>query len=107
MPGSLAVAGLIAAAHSVRLAIVIPLCALCLVIVLLMPIASFQGRWHVPAYCASALLALAFGLIVGKIAEAQIPGSFPGVSLSIVFFLAIAAFFGSVLAVFFHRQRDG
>jgi hypothetical protein len=107
MPSSIAVVSLIAMVYSVRLAIVIPLLAACLVIVLLVPSASFQGRLHIPAYCGFALLALTFGLIVGKIAGAQIPGSFPGVSLSIVFFLAMAACLGSILAIFVYRQREG
>ena len=107
MPSSVAVVGLIAVVYSVHLAILIPLLAACLGIVLLVPIASFQGRLHIPAYCGFALLALIFGVIVGKIAAAQIPGSFPGVSLSIVFFLAMAACLGSILAIFVYRQREG
>lgn len=107
MPSSIAVVSLIAVVYSVRLAIVIPLLAACFVIVLLLPIASFQGRLHIPAYCGFALLTLTFGVIVGKIAGAQISGSFPGVSLSIVFFLAMAACLGSILAIFVYRQREG
>jgi hypothetical protein len=106
MLASIAAVSLIALAYSVRSAILIPLAAACFAIVLLVPIRAFQGMLHIPAYCGSALLALAFGLIVGKIASMQIPGSFLGVALSILFFLAMAACLGSVLAIFVYRQRE-
>ncbi|MGA7222432.1 MAG: hypothetical protein WB621_01140 [Candidatus Acidiferrales bacterium] len=107
MLASLAAVSLIMLAHSVHLAILIPLVAACFAIVLLVPIAAFQGMLHMPAYCGFALLAFTFALIVGKIAGAQIPGSFLGVGLSIVFSLAMAACFGSILAIFVYRQREG
>lgn len=106
MFGSLAGVSLIMLAYSVHPAILIPLVAACFAIVLIVPIGAFQGTLHVPAYCGFALLALAFGLIVGKIAGMQIPGSLPGVGLSIVFFLAMAAFLGSILAIFVYRQPE-
>ncbi|MFZ0582545.1 MAG: hypothetical protein WAN72_11540 [Candidatus Acidiferrales bacterium] len=107
MLASHAAVSLIMLAYSVHPAILIPLVAACFVIVLFVPIAAFQGALHIPAYCGFALVAFAFGLIVGKVAGAQIPGSFLGVGLSIVFFLAMAACLGSILAIFVYRQREG
>jgi hypothetical protein len=107
MLASLAVISLVMLAYSVHPAILIPLVAACVAIVLLVPIGAFEGTLHVTAYCGFALLAFAFGLIVGKIAGTQIPGSLPGVVLSIVFFLAMAACLGSILAIFVYRQREG
>ncbi|MGA7187973.1 MAG: hypothetical protein WBY66_05710 [Candidatus Acidiferrales bacterium] len=107
MLASHAAVSLIMLAYSVHPAILIPLVAACFVIVLFVPIAAFQGMLHIPAYCGFALVAFAFGLIVGKVAGAQIPGSFLGVGLSIVFFLAMAACLGSILAIFVYRQREG
>jgi hypothetical protein len=106
MFGSLAAVSLIMLAYSVHPAILIPLVAACVAIVLLVPIGAFRGTLHVPAYCGFALLAFAFGLIVGKIAGTQTPGSFPGVGLSIVFFLAMATCLGSILAIFVYRQPE-
>jgi hypothetical protein len=107
MLASLAAVSLIMLAYSVHSAILIPLAAGCLAIVLLVPIGAFRGVLHIPAYCGFALLAFAFGLIVGNVAGTQIPGSFLGVGLSIVFFLAMAACLGSILAIFVYRQRKG
>jgi hypothetical protein len=107
MLASLTAISLIMLAYSVHPAILIPLVAACFAIVLLVPIGAFQGMLHIPAYCGLALLAFAFGLIVGKVAGTQIPGSFLGVALSIVFFLAMAASLGSILAIFVYRQRQG
>lgn len=106
MPASLSAANLIAIVYAANLTILIPLLIACFAIVLAVPIAAFQGRLHVPAYCGFALLALIFGLIAGKIGGAQVPGSLPGVCFSIVFFLAMAACLGSILAIFFYRQPD-
>lgn len=97
---------LIAAAESVRLAILIPLAISCFVIALLGPIAAFRGVLHIPAYCGFALFFLVFGLVVGKLAGLQIRGSLSGVCLSIAFFLTMAACLGSVLAIFFYRQPE-
>jgi hypothetical protein len=104
MSASLSAVNLMAFAYAANLTILIPLLIACFAIVLVVPIAAFQGMLHVPAYCGFALLALTLGLIVGKIGEAQVPGSLPGVCLSIMFFLAMAACLGSVLAIFFYRQ---
>jgi hypothetical protein len=106
MSASLSAVNLIAIAYAANLAILIPLLIACFAIVLVVPIAAFQGMFHVPAYCGFALLALTFGLIAGKIGGAQVPGSLPGVCLSIVFFLAMAACLGSILAIFFYRQPE-
>ncbi|MGC2280703.1 MAG: hypothetical protein WA603_11845 [Candidatus Acidiferrales bacterium] len=106
MLASLAAVSLIMLAHSVHLAILIPLVAACSAIVLLVPIGAFHGMLHIPAYCGFALLTFAFGLIVGKVAGTRIPGSFLGIGLSIVFFLAMAACLGSILAIFVYRQRE-
>ena len=106
MLASVAAVSLIMLAYSVHPAILIPLSAACFAIVLLVPIRAFQGMLHMPAYCGFALLAFAFGLIVGKIAGMQVPGSFLGVALSILFFLAMAACLGSILAIFVYRQRE-
>ena len=97
---------LIAAADSVRAAILIPLAIACIVVALVGPIAAFKGMLHIPAYCGFALLFLVFGLVIGKLAGMQIRGSLSGVCLSIIFFLAMAACLGSVLAIFFYRQRE-
>jgi hypothetical protein len=97
---------LIAAADSVRAAILIPLAIGCFVIVLLGPIAAFRGVLHIPAYCGFALLFLVSGLAIGKLAGMQIRGSLPGVCLSVIFFLTMAACLGSVLAIFFYRQPE-
>jgi hypothetical protein len=106
MSASLSAVNLIAIAYAANLTILIPLLIACFAIVLVVPIAAFQGRLHVPAYCGFALLALIFGLIAGKIGGAQVPGSLPGICLSIVFFLAMAACLGSILAIFFYRQPE-
>jgi len=106
MPSTLSAVNLVAVAYSVNPTVLIPLLIACFAIVLVAPVAAFQGRLHTPAYCGFALLALTLGLIVGKIAETQIPGSPPGVYLSIIFFLAMAACVGSILAVFFYRERE-
>jgi hypothetical protein len=106
MLASLANVSLIMLAFSVHPAILVPLVAACFAIVLLVPIGAFQGKLHIPAYCGFALFALAFGLVVGKIAGTQIPGSFLGVGLSIVFFVVMAACLGSILAIFVYRQRE-
>lgn len=97
---------LIAAADSVRAAILIPLAIGCFVIVLLGPIAALRGVLHIPAYCGFALLFLVSGLVIGKLAGMQIRGSLPGVCLSVIFFLTMAACLGSVLAIFFYRQPE-
>jgi hypothetical protein len=97
---------LIAAADSVRPAILIPLAIGCFVVALLGPIAAFRGVLHIPAYCGFALLFLVFGLVVGKLAGLQIRGSLSGVCLSILFFLTMAACLGSVLAIVFYRPRE-
>ena len=94
------------AADSVRPAILIPLAISCFVIALLGPIAAFRGMFHIPAYCGFALFFLVFGLVIGKLAGLQVRGSLSGVCLSIVFFLAMAAFLGSVLAIFFYHQPE-
>lgn len=102
----LSMISLIGATTSVRPAILIPLAISCFVIASLGPIAAFRGVLHIPAYCGFALLFLVVGLIVGKLAGLQIRGSLPGVCLSIIFFLTMAACLGSVLAIFFYRQPE-
>jgi hypothetical protein len=97
---------LIAAADSVRPAILVPLAIGCFVVALLGPIAAFRGVLHIPAFCGFALLFLVFGFVIGKLAGLQIRGSLPGVCLSIIFFLTMAACLGSVLAIFFYRQPE-
>jgi hypothetical protein len=103
---SLAGVSLSMLAYSLHPAIMIPLVAACFAIVVLVPIGAFQGKLRIPAYCGFALLAFAFGLIAGKVAGTQVPGSFLGISLSIAFFLAMAACLGSILAIFVYRQRE-
>jgi hypothetical protein len=103
----LAAVGLIMLAYSVHPAILIPLVAACFGIVGLVPIGAFQGMLHIPAHCGFALLAIVFGVIAGKVAGTQVPGSLLGVGLSIVFFRAMAACLGSILAIFVYRQREG
>jgi hypothetical protein len=97
---------LIAAADSVRAAILIPLAIGCLLVALVGPIAAFRGMLHIPAYCGFALLFLVFGFVIGKLIGMQIRGSLAGVCLSMIFFLAMAACLGSVLAIFFYRQPE-
>jgi hypothetical protein len=97
---------LIAAAASVRAAILIPLAIGCFVVALLGPIAAFRGMLHIPAYCGFALLFLVFGFVIGKLIGMQIRGSLSGVCLSIIFFLTMAACLSSVLAIFFYRQPE-
>jgi hypothetical protein len=97
---------LVAAADSVRAAILIPLAIGCLLVALVGPIAAFRGMLHIPAYCGFALLFLVFGFVIGKLTGMQIRGSLSGVCLSIIFFLTMAACLGSVLAIFFYRQPE-
>lgn len=98
---------LIAAADSVRAAILIPLAIACIVVALVGPIAAFKGMLHIPAYCGFALLFLVFGFVIGKlVGMQQLRGSLSGVCLSVVFFLTMAACLSSVLAIFFYRQPE-
>jgi hypothetical protein len=103
---SLSYMSLVAIPHAANLTVVIPLVIASLAIVLVFPIAAFQGALHIPGYCGFALLALAVGLSVGKIAGMQFPGSLAGVCLSSVFFLAMATCLGSILAIFLYRQPE-
>jgi hypothetical protein len=106
MSACLSTISVIAAADSVRPAILIPLAIACFVVALVGPIAAFRGMLHIPAYCGFALFFLVSGLVVGKLAGLQIRGSLSGVCLSIVFFLTMAACLGSVLAIFSYRQPE-
>ena len=106
MSASLSSMSVVAIPHAANQTVVIPLLLACFAVVLVFPIAAFQGVLHIPGYCGFALLALTVGLMVGKIAGMQIPGSLAGVCLSSVFFLAMATCLGSILAIFLYRQPE-
>jgi hypothetical protein len=93
------------AALAVKLSLVVPLAVGCFSIVLAIPWAASRGKLHIPGYVGLAFLAFAIALLAGRIAGARgITGTTAGISLSVAFFLLIAAAVGCVLALFFYRQ---
>jgi len=67
-------------------------------------VSALRGKLHIPGYVGLAFLAFAIAFILGRIAGARSVTGTLGVSLSIAFFLLMAAALGCVLALFFYRQ---
>jgi hypothetical protein len=79
----------------------------CVAIVVAIPIAAAKSKLHIPGYVGLAFLALAIGLLLGKVAGAQgITGKLTGLLLSIIFSLLMATAVGCVLALFFYRDPE-
>lgn len=89
-----------------RLSLVIPLAAACVAIVVAIPVGALRGKLHIPGYAGLAFLAFAIAFIFGRIAGVRGVTGILGVCVSIVFFLLMATALGSLLALFFYRQRS-
>lgn len=86
--------------------LVLGLGAVCAVIILSVPIAAARGWMHIPGYVGLALVTFAAAFICGRISGVhRIRGTLTGEILSILCFLLVAVAIGSVLALFFHRER--
>jgi hypothetical protein len=85
--------------------IILILGAVCIVVVVAVPIAASRGRLHIPGYVGLALVSFVVAFILGRISGVHgVRGTRSGEVLSIVFFVLIAVSVGSVLAIFFHRE---
>ena len=104
MMGMLLAAELIAGSVA-KSRIVAPLIAVCLLIVIAIPVAAARSKLHMPAYIGIAIFAFAASLVFGEMSGAQgIAGSIAGVVLSIACFLSIAVVVGCILALLFYRD---
>jgi hypothetical protein len=88
-----------------RHTIIVPLLAVCALVVIAIPIAAARGKLHMPGYAGLALLALVVGLLLGRMATHAAKGSGTAVALSTIFFILIAIAIGSVLALACYRER--
>ena len=91
---------------AVRPPLLIALGICCVLIALSIPYAAFRGRLHIPGYVGLALVAFAVAFILGHVSGRHgVRGTHSGAILSVLFFLLIAVAVGSILALFFHRDR--
>lgn len=78
----------------------------CAGVVIAVPYAASQGRLHIPGYAGLALASFAVAFILGRISGHNgVRGTHAGMFLAIACFLLAAVAVGSVLAIFFHRER--
>jgi len=92
------------ATGAARLPVILPLIAACVFLVAFIPWTASRGKFHIPGYGGLAILALAFGLLLGRLSGARrIFGTIVGFSLAVMFFMLIAAAVGCLLALFFYH----
>ncbi len=93
------------AAFLVRLGIVIPLFLVCLLLVVAIGLVAWRGKLHMAAYGGMTIGAAAAAILIGQLAGAQgVRGTTVGVFVSVVFFLFVAAAFGSFLGLLLYRR---
>jgi hypothetical protein len=91
-----------------KLAIVIPLIAVCILIVVSVSFFARRGKLHIPGYAGIAALGFFLSLLFGKIAGSHsIAGTIVGVFFSILCFLFLAVVVGSIIALLFYRHSSG
>jgi hypothetical protein len=98
----------VASALALKLSIVVPLIAACILIAVSISFFAHRGKLHIPGYAGIAALGFILSLIFGRFAGARsIAGTAVGVFFSILCFLLLAVVVGSIVALFFYRHSSG
>jgi hypothetical protein len=93
---------------SVKLSIVVPLIAACVLVTVSIPTLAHRGKLHIPGYAGIAMLGFVLAFLFGKFSGAHaITGTGVGVFFSILCFLLLAVSVGSIVALFFYRDPSG
>ncbi len=88
-----------------RAHLVAPLVAVCLSLLVAVPLAAARSKLHMPGYIGIAIVTFLASLCFGAASGARsIAGSLPGVVLSMACFISIAVCMGSILALVFYRE---
>jgi hypothetical protein len=88
-----------------RLLMIVPLAFLCLAILVVIPLAASRGILHLAGYIGIAIAAFAAAMVIGKLSGLhRINGTAIGLFLSVLFFFAIAASLGSLIALAAYRH---
>lgn len=89
-----------------RLGLIAPLGVVCVFVLVAIPAAAAKGKLHMPGYSGLSMLLLLVALLFGYIAgRPRITGHPIGVIFSFIFFVAIAAAIGCILALAFYRRK--
>jgi hypothetical protein len=95
---------MILAINSPRPAVLVPLAAISLAIVVGIPTAAYRGKLHMAGYIGLALAAFAAAMVFGKLSGLHhVTGTVIGLFLSFLFFSAIATVLGSLAALAFYK----
>src|SRR5713101_6562885 len=96
------------AIFAVRFGMAVPLFLVCLVLVVAIGFAARRGKLHMAGFGWLAIGAATVAFWIGRLAGARgVRGTAVGMFMSVVFFLLVAAAFGSFLGlVFYRRPRD-
>jgi hypothetical protein len=88
-----------------RLLVIAPMGLLCLAILIATPLAASRGKLHLAGYIGIAIAAFVAAMVVGKLSGLhRINGTIIGLFLSVLFFLAISAALGSLIALAAYRH---
>jgi hypothetical protein len=86
--------------------LVLVLVAACVVVAAAVPVAASRGWLHIPGFVGLALASFVAAFILGRISGTQsVRGTRSGEMLAIACFLLVAVAIGSIVALFFHRER--
>jgi hypothetical protein len=86
--------------------LVLALGVACIFVVVAVPYAASRGRLHIPGYVGLALASFIAAFILGRISGTHsVSGTRTGLGLAIACFLLAAVAVGSVIALFFYRDR--
>lgn len=89
-----------------HLGLIAPLAAVCFFVLVAIPVAAAKGKLHMPGYSGLSMLLLLVALLFGYIAgRPSITGHPVGIILSFLFFVAIAAAIGCIVALAFYRRK--
>ncbi len=91
--------------QELRLSVIVPLVAACIVIVLLIPFAALRGKLRSSIYLGMALVAFAASVWFGRISRSPANmGAAQGTVLSVFCFLLLATALGSLCASMLYRR---
>jgi hypothetical protein len=86
--------------------LVLALGVACIFVVVAIPYAASRGQLHIPGYVGLALASFIAAFILGRISGTKsVHGTHTGLGLAIACFLLAAVAVGSVIALFFYRDR--
>lgn len=89
-----------------NLVFIVPLVLGCIAILAAIPVRAYRGKLHVPGYAGIAIIAFGASFVCGLLSGYRsFAGSPLGIILAVLCFLLAATSTGSILAVFFYRDR--